>query len=201
LFEPWRPGKEQRMKQDHRTALKLAVAALALAVAVPAVAQAQATPGQAAPDAPAPGGPAMPFMRGWHAHGRLSLLAAAAEVTGLSPTELRAELAAGKTLAQVAEAEGKTADDVVAAARRTLETHLDQAVASGRLSAERAEAKLKAFDAAAPEAVESATAGRLRPFMGQGDCPGMKGGTDGRPADPASRGLWFSRLRGGSGDA
>jgi hypothetical protein len=61
-------------------------------------------------------------------------LAAAATYLGLSETELRTQLAAGKTLADVAKAQGKTVDGLVAALVADEKKELDAAVSSGRLT-------------------------------------------------------------------
>jgi hypothetical protein len=84
------------------------------------------------------------------------LVEATATVTGLTVAQVRAELAAGKTLAQVAQANGKTSDEVIASARATYKTSLDQAVAAGRITQARADAALQRFDAEAPTRMRTA---------------------------------------------
>ncbi len=59
---------------------------------------------------------------------------AAAAYLGLTVDELRTQLAAGKSLADVATAQGKSVSGLVAALVADLKTHLDQAVAAGRLT-------------------------------------------------------------------
>jgi hypothetical protein len=61
-------------------------------------------------------------------------LAAAATYLGLSETELQTQLAGGKTLADVAKAQGKTVDGLVAALVADEKKELDAAVAAGRLT-------------------------------------------------------------------
>jgi hypothetical protein len=78
------------------------------------------------------------------------LVQATATVTGLTVDQVRAELAAGKTLTEVAQANGKTADEVIASARATYKTRLDQAVAGGRITQAQADAALQRFDSEAP---------------------------------------------------
>ncbi len=63
-----------------------------------------------------------------------TLVEVTAEVTGLSTADVVAELQAGRTFAQVAEAHGKTANDLVTAFLAERETALDQAVADGRIT-------------------------------------------------------------------
>ena len=72
------------------------------------------------------GGPHFGFHRG---------LDAAASYLGLSEDQLRAQLESGKTLAQVAQAQGKTVDGLVTAMVADAKKHLDEAVQAGRLSA------------------------------------------------------------------
>jgi hypothetical protein len=55
---------------------------------------------------------------------------------GLQPSQIKADLAAGQTLAQIANATpGKSASGLVAAIVASLKTELDAAVAAGKLSA------------------------------------------------------------------
>ena len=61
-------------------------------------------------------------------------LDAAASYLGLSESQLRSRLESGKTLAQVAKAQGKSVDGLVAALKADLKQHLDRAVADGRLT-------------------------------------------------------------------
>ena len=58
-------------------------------------------------------------------------LEAAATYIGISVSDLQADLKAGKTLAQVAVAQGKTVDGLVAALTAQAKTNLDKAVADG----------------------------------------------------------------------
>ena len=70
------------------------------------------------------------------------LLNVSARYIGLSPKALRAELKAGKSLAQVAAAHGKTAAGLKEALLKPVKARLARAVASGRVTAASAEAKL-----------------------------------------------------------
>jgi hypothetical protein len=76
---------------------------------------------------------------GGHGFGHLS---AAATYLGLSETELRTQLEAGKTLADVAKAQGKTVEGLVAALVADEKKELDAAVAAGRLTQAQADAML-----------------------------------------------------------
>jgi hypothetical protein len=83
----------------------------------------------------------------------LALIKATADTTGTAPKDVAAAVKGGQSLAQYAQAHGKTADDVVAAARAKLSERFKQAVASGKLTQARADDMLKQFDAAAPQVV------------------------------------------------
>ena len=61
-------------------------------------------------------------------------LDAAASYLGLTEAELRSRLESGKTLAQIAKAQGKSVDGLKAAMVKDVKTHLDAAVKAGRLS-------------------------------------------------------------------
>jgi hypothetical protein len=67
---------------------------------------------------------------------------AAATYLGLSETQLRAQLESGKTLAQIATAQGKTVDGLVGALLDRAKQRLDKAVAAGRLTREEADGML-----------------------------------------------------------
>ena len=62
------------------------------------------------------------------------LISAAASVTGLTAQEVITQLQAGQSLAQIAQANGKTADEVIQAARTQLVTRLAQAVTDGKIT-------------------------------------------------------------------
>jgi len=69
-------------------------------------------------------------------------MAAAATYLGLNQTELRTQKAAGKTLAQIAVAQGKTVAGLKAAMIAGVEKNLDAAVAAGRITAAQAADRL-----------------------------------------------------------
>jgi len=156
-----------------KVTLGLALGALALVAAtfaaLPAVVQAQsATP---APQATS-GAPDKPWGGFRHFHGHETLISAAASVTGLTTQEVMTELQSGKSLAQIAESKGKTADDVIEAARTQLDDLLKQAVTDGRLTQAQAEAALADFDQDAPQVVNSTALGQGFGF-GRGGGPGF----------------------------
>lgn len=68
--------------------------------------------------------------------------AAIASYLGLTPAQLRAQLRAGKTLAQIAVAQGKSVSGLEDAIHADVQAHLDRAVANGRLTAAREQAIL-----------------------------------------------------------
>jgi hypothetical protein len=59
---------------------------------------------------------------------------AAADYLGLSRPELRSRLRAGDSLAEIAEAEGKSVDALKQALRESISARLDRAVADGRIT-------------------------------------------------------------------
>ena len=81
---------------------------------------------------------------------RAGLLRVAADYVGLAPRALKAELRSGKSLAQLATAQGKTVDGLKQALLAAVKARLDARVAAGRLSAERAQRVL----ARAPQRIE-----------------------------------------------
>lgn len=74
--------------------------------------------------------------------GKSRLLTVSARYIGLSPKTLKAELKAGKSLAQVAAAHGKTAAGLKEALLKPMKAKLARAVASGRVTAASVDAKL-----------------------------------------------------------
>ncbi|HEU5100521.1 MAG TPA: hypothetical protein VFU22_15940 [Roseiflexaceae bacterium] len=94
--------------------------------------------------------------------GAMQLVSATASVTGLTAEQVRTELTAGKSLAQIAQANGKTADQVIAAARASYQTALSQAVTNGRLTQAQADAALARFDQSAPQVMNDTTLGQRR---------------------------------------
>lgn len=70
---------------------------------------------------------------------KVKRLGTAAEFLGLTREELRAELESGKTLAEVAVAQGKTVDGLVTAVLAPAKERLAKAVAAKRLTQQRAD--------------------------------------------------------------
>src|SRR4051794_34441910 len=73
-------------------------------------------------------------------------LDAAATYLGFSESALRSRLDSGKTLAEVAKAQGKSVDGLVAALKADLKQHLDRAVADGDLTKAQADQILAGAD-------------------------------------------------------
>jgi hypothetical protein len=111
--------------------------------------------------------------------GAEALVSATASVTGLTTQEVITQVQAGKSLAQIAQDKGKTADDVIAAARAALVTKLAAAVTAGQITQAQSDAKLAAFDANAATLVNSTTLGVHGHGHNEPDAD------DGVPATPA----------------
>ena len=72
---------------------------------------------------------------------------AVAAYLGISQAQLRSALVSGKSLAQIAQAHGKTTDGLVAAIVAAAKTRLDRAVAAGHLTSAQEKAILARMDA------------------------------------------------------
>jgi hypothetical protein len=75
------------------------------------------------------------------------LLVVSAKYIGLTPQALRSELKAGKSLADVAAAHGKTAAGLKAALLKPFQARLDKAVAAGRITSAQADSRLERLSA------------------------------------------------------
>ena len=115
------------------------------------------------------------------------LLSATATVTGLTEAQVHTELQAGKSLQAVAESKGKTAADVIASARTTLKTRLDQEVKDGNITQAQADTRLADFDSKAPQLMQqTGDAGNGRgpkSGNGRGTKPGQNKNTDSGSTD------------------
>ena len=155
-----------------RSKLVIGIAAGAVALALaggaalagPTVERQVAAIAQTTTPTPAPGA-AQPKARRPAITRRVALLLGrtTADVSGIKPRDVLAELRAGKSLAQIAQEHGKTDKDVIAAARAKLDEQLKQAVAKGRQTQERADTVLAQFDQAAPQIVNDQNLGQLAP--------------------------------------
>jgi hypothetical protein len=91
---------------------------------------------------------------------------------GITPEQLRTELheGTGKSLAQVAQAHGKTRDALIAFLTDQTKTQLDQAVAAGRLTRQQADEMLARFQQNVGAMVD-----RVHPAGGPGQPGGPRG--------------------------
>jgi hypothetical protein len=112
---------------------------------------------------------------GFGAHG-FGHLSAAAAYLGLSEPELKAQLAAGKTLADVAKAQGKSVDGLVSALLADEKKELDAAVAAGRLTQAQADQLLANAEQRITAMVNGTMPG---PGTGGGKMHGWRGGMPG----------------------
>jgi hypothetical protein len=112
------------------------------------------------PPAFGPGfGPPHPFFHG---------LDGAAGYLGLTEAELRARLNSGKTLAEIAEAEGKSVDGLKDALAKDAKAKLDAEVKEGHLTKAEEQRVLKDFDSRIDELVNGKLQFRFREHRGPG---------------------------------
>ena len=102
-----------------------------------------------------PGGPFGPGGFGGPGVFRAGLNAAATAI-GITPEQLRSELP-GKSLAQVAQAHGKSVSDVAAALKNEAHQRIDQAAANGRLTADQASTQKTQIDQRIDQLVNQVT--------------------------------------------
>jgi len=89
------------------------------------------------------GGPDGPGFRGGPRGGPGEVMDAAAKALGISEAKLFRQLRSGRTLQQIAKAQGKDYADVKAAIRSAVKTELDAAVEDGRLTRQQADDMLE----------------------------------------------------------
>ena len=100
-------------------------------------------PGGGPGHGPKPGGPGGPGAREAMRGGMMG----AAQALGMTPQELRQELQAGKTLAQVAQQRGISRDELKNRLQTLTKQRLDQAVQQGRMTREQADQVMARFTA------------------------------------------------------
>jgi hypothetical protein len=128
------------------------------------------------------GGPGGGHGRGFGGQGGGMSLDAAATYIGVTSTELRTQLDAGKTLSAIAVANGKTADGLKAALTTAATKDLDAAVTAGKLTA----AQEKTILADLPTRLDNEINEVHTGGMGHGG-PGGPGGSGGTaPAAPST---------------
>jgi hypothetical protein len=129
-----------------------------------------------------PGGPGFGF--GLHRGGGMADLSAAASYLGLSESDLITQLQSGKTLADIAQAQGKSVDGLVAALVAGLKQKLDAAVAAGKLT----QAQEDQILADAKQRITDRVNGKM---PAPGDGPWGKDGGPGGPPPPAGQPGFF----------
>lgn len=108
---------------------------------------------------------------------RPSPLAEAAKALGMTEAELKTELEAGKSVADVAKAKNIDLDEVIAKLTAAFKAHLDEEVASGKHTQAEADVKLAEFKTRVTEMVN--TAGLPQRGGKGGHGPGGHGGKGG----------------------
>jgi polyhydroxyalkanoate synthesis regulator phasin len=119
-----------------------------------------------------------------HRHGfdRGAGLETVADVIGIEVTDLAEALRDGQTIAEVADANGSSAQEVIDALIAEMNTKVDDAVEDGKLTAERADE----IRENAPERIESMVNGEFEGRMGRGGHRGMGPGPGSPDAEETS---------------
>lgn len=112
--------------------------------------------------------------KGGHGHRGMVDVAAAASYLGVTEAELRESLRDGDTLAEIAQAEGKTRAGLIDAMVAAAKADLDEKVAEGRLTAEQRVTILERLDERIADAVDRE--------------PGARGGHGGPKGPPPAAG-------------
>jgi flagellin-like hook-associated protein FlgL len=99
-----------------------------------------------------------------------------ATALGVSKTELRKQLRDGKSIADVAKAQGKSLDDVRTALKADAKTQADKAVAGGDLTQAQADELLAHLDEALTHLDEARPMFRRRGHRGPGPVPDLRPG-------------------------
>ena len=120
-------------------------------------------------------------MGGGGGHGmRGAGLSTVAEILGLTEDEVRTAIEGGQTLAELADANGSSADELIDALVADLQTHLDEEVTEGDLTQDEADAKLADATERITEFVnntqEAGPAGGMGGPGGHGHGPGGREG-------------------------
>jgi hypothetical protein len=109
-------------------------------------------------------------------------LDAAADYLGLTEPELRTQLNSGKTLAEIAKAQDKSVDGLIAALKADAQKKLDAAVAAGRLTKDDEKRVLSDLDQRLEKLVNAKLVLRFRDdhrgLPGLGGPPPFRGGLD-----------------------
>jgi len=110
----------------------------------------------------------------WAGGGEWTMIDTAAEVLGLTPEDLTAELRAGKTLEEIAEEQGveiEAVQDAISAARsEAMQDAIEQAVEDGSMSQEQADWLLAGLEQGLVPMGQSFGSGRGRRGNPDGEC-------------------------------
>ena len=124
------------------------------------------------------GGGFMKAPRGFMGRGGSSLIGVAAEALDMSFEDLHAELQDGKSIAEVAEAQGVDTQDIIDTYLAQLEENLTQAVEDGKITQNQADWMLEQATENAPEQLENAFEGRFPGGKRPGGMLRFPGGND-----------------------
>ena len=102
-----------------------------------------------------------------------------AKALGLTPAELRKQFEAGKSIADIAKAQGKSLDDVRSAMKADAKTKADKAVADGDLTQKQADELLSHLDEALEHLGDAQPRFRFRGHRGGGPMPDLQPGSFG----------------------
>ena len=115
-------------------------------------------------------------------------LTAATTYLGLSTDQIQTDLQNGQTLAQIATAQGKTADGLVSALVAAEKTNLDQAVSDGKLTADQETNILSMAQKLLTNFVNGTRANFAGPGFGFGRFHGIGPGPSGGPSPSSATG-------------
>jgi hypothetical protein len=109
-----------------------------------------------------------------------------AKVIGITPAELRTQLEAGKTLAQIAAAKGMSKATLISQLVKAAEAELAQAVTAGRISQAQADTIKSTLTARITEKVDKVGPGPRMGHHHDGMMPPPEDAPSGTPAEPSS---------------
>jgi hypothetical protein len=130
-----------------------------------------------------PGGPGRMGMRGGPAHLEP---ADVAKVIGITPAELRTQLEAGKTLAQIAAAKGMSKATLISQLVKAAEAELAKAVTAGRITQAQADTIKSTLTARITEKVDKVGPGPRMGHHHPGMMPPPEDAPSGTTAEPSS---------------
>lgn len=111
------------------------------------------------------------------------LFAEVATALGITEDEVRAAVDGGQTLAQLAQANGSSAEELIAALVANFKTHLDEEVAAGTHTQDEADAKLAEMTARVSDLVNNTQSAQMGPDGAGRDGDGPHGPGDGPRGD------------------